>query len=148
VRLPWAARTLSGVLLCWAVTGVSASRAEQRPRDLTQISLEELMNIEVISVSKKEQRLSQVAAAVYVITQEDIRRSGATSIAEALRMAPGLQVARVDEKAQMRTELERAEGESRHHQAYIESYLDLPRRPSLDVAAYCVSSLAAASPGR
>lgn len=54
------------------------------------------MNIEVSSVSKKTQRLSQTAAAVYVITGEDIRRSGATSIPEVLRMAPGIQVARID----------------------------------------------------
>jgi iron complex outermembrane receptor protein len=63
---------------------------------LTEISLEELMNIEVVSVSRKQQRLSEVPAAVYVITQEDIRRSGATSIPEVLRMAPGVQVARID----------------------------------------------------
>ena len=50
----------------------------------------------VTSVSKKEQKLSEAAAAVYVITQNDIRRSGATSIPEALRMVPGLQVARLD----------------------------------------------------
>ncbi|OGG52060.1 MAG: hypothetical protein A3F84_18360, partial [Candidatus Handelsmanbacteria bacterium RIFCSPLOWO2_12_FULL_64_10] len=58
--------------------------------------LEDLMNIQVTSVSKKEQRLSQTAAAVHVITQEDIRHSGLTSIPEALRLAPGLSVARVD----------------------------------------------------
>lgn len=50
----------------------------------------------VTSVSKKKQKLSEAAAAVYVITQDDIRRSGATSIPEALRMVPGLQVARLD----------------------------------------------------
>ncbi|MCC6588552.1 MAG: TonB-dependent receptor [Bryobacterales bacterium] len=54
------------------------------------------MNIEVSSVAKKEQRLSQIAAAVFVITSDDIRRSGATSIPEVLRMAPGVQVARID----------------------------------------------------
>jgi iron complex outermembrane receptor protein len=47
-------------------------------------------------VGKKQQKLSEAAAAVYVITQEDIRRSGVTSIPEALRMAPGLDVARID----------------------------------------------------
>jgi len=85
------------ILVCLLVVCFApAGRAAQQPRDLTEISLEELMNIEVTSVSKKEQKLSQVAAAVYVITQEDIRRSGATSIPEALRMAPGVQVARVN----------------------------------------------------
>jgi iron complex outermembrane receptor protein len=69
----------------------------QQPKiDLSEASLETLMNIEVTSVAKKGQRLSQAAAAVFVITQEDIRRSGATSIPEALRMAPGIDVAQID----------------------------------------------------
>jgi len=54
------------------------------------------MNIDITSVSKKPEKLSNAAAAIYVITQEDIRRSGVTSIPEALRMAPGVQVARID----------------------------------------------------
>ncbi|THI91965.1 MAG: TonB-dependent receptor [Nitrospira sp. CG24A] len=64
--------------------------------DLTELNLEELMAIEVTSVSKKSQPVSQTASAIFVITQEDIRRSGANSIPEALRMAPGLHVARID----------------------------------------------------
>jgi len=64
--------------------------------DYLSLGLEDLMQIEITSVSKKSQRLSDAAAAVFVITQEDIRRSGVTSIAEALRMAPGVQVARID----------------------------------------------------
>ena len=60
------------------------------------MSLEDLMNIEVTSVSKKEQKLSQVAAAIFVITQEDIRRSGATNIPDLLRMVPGLDVAQIN----------------------------------------------------
>ena len=64
--------------------------------DLTQLTLEDLINIEVTSVSKKTQKLSEAAAAIFVITQEDIRRSGATCIPEALRMVPGLQVAKID----------------------------------------------------
>ena len=62
---------------------------------LMDMSIEELMDIEVTTVSKHSQRLTEVASAVYVITQEDIRRSGATSIPEALRMAPGVHVARI-----------------------------------------------------
>ncbi|MDH5562805.1 MAG: TonB-dependent receptor [Nitrospirota bacterium] len=62
--------------------------------DLTELSLEELMSVEVTSVSKKKQKLSESAAAIFVITQEDLRRSGVTSIPEALRMVPGIQVAR------------------------------------------------------
>jgi iron complex outermembrane receptor protein len=64
--------------------------------DYLDMPLEALLSLEVTSVSKKKQRLSEVAAAVFVITQEDIRRSGVTSIPEALRMAPGIQVARLD----------------------------------------------------
>jgi iron complex outermembrane receptor protein len=54
------------------------------------------MNLEVSWPGRKEQKLSQTAGAVYVITQEDIRRSGVSSIPEVLRMVPGLQVARID----------------------------------------------------
>jgi len=54
------------------------------------------MNVEVTSASKKEQKLSQIPAAVLVITQEDIRRSGATNIPDVLRMVPGLDVAQVN----------------------------------------------------
>ena len=60
------------------------------------LSLEELMDVEVSSVGRKMQKVSESAAAVYVISQADIRRSGATSIPEALRMVPGLSVARID----------------------------------------------------
>jgi iron complex outermembrane recepter protein len=64
--------------------------------DLTQKSLEDLMKIKVTSVSRKEQTTSQAAAAVYVISQEDIRRSGAENIPDLLRMVPGLDVAQID----------------------------------------------------
>lgn len=64
--------------------------------DLSKASLEQLMDIEVTSVSRKEQKISRVAAAVYVITQEDIRRSGATNIPDLLRMVPGLDVAQIN----------------------------------------------------
>ncbi|MEK7751432.1 MAG: TonB-dependent receptor, partial [Acidobacteriota bacterium] len=64
--------------------------------DLTQLSLQDLLQVPVTSVSKRKQPLSRTAAAVYVITQEDIRRSVATCLPELLRMAPGLHVARID----------------------------------------------------
>src|ERR1700720_3826663 len=63
--------------------------------DLTQLSLEDLMKVKVTSVSRKEQSLSKVGAAVYVISQDDIRRSGMTNIPDLLRLAPGVDVARV-----------------------------------------------------
>src|SRR3984885_16304849 len=68
----------------------------QRPQpDLTNLQIEDLMNVDVTSASKKEQKLSRVPAAIFVITQEDIRRSGATNIPDLLRMVPGLEVAQV-----------------------------------------------------
>lgn len=69
--------------------------ASQEP-DLSEMSLEELMNIEVTSVSKKAEKRTEAAAAIFVLTNEDIRRSGATSIPDALRLVPGLSVARID----------------------------------------------------
>ncbi len=63
---------------------------------LKGLSLEQLGNIEVITASKSPVKLSQTAAAVYVITQDDIRRSGVTSLPEALRLAPGVDVAQID----------------------------------------------------
>jgi len=63
--------------------------------ELLELSLDQLMDVEVTSVSKKSQTLGETAAAVYVIRAEDIRRSGATSIPEALRLAPGVQVSAV-----------------------------------------------------
>jgi len=66
------------------------------PPDLTQLSIEELMQVEVITASKKAQAVRDVPASVYVITAEDIRRMGATSIPEVLRLVPGVHVAIVD----------------------------------------------------
>jgi len=66
------------------------------PDDLTDMSLEQLMDIEVTSVSKRPQKISEAAAAVYVVTREDIRQWGVTNIPDALRMVPGLQVGRID----------------------------------------------------
>ncbi len=64
--------------------------------DLFDLSLEELVNLEVTSVSRKSERLSDVSAAVFVITQADIQRHGIRSIPEALRLAPGLAVLQID----------------------------------------------------
>src|SRR5688572_8730318 len=60
---------------------------------LKKLSIEELMNVEVISVSKRLEKLSEVPSAIQAITQDDIRRSSATSIPEALSMASNLHVA-------------------------------------------------------
>jgi len=83
------------VILAWPGTNRAQQAAAQKPSDLTNLSLDDLMNVEVTSVSKREQKLLEAPAAIYVLTTEDIHRSGATSIAEALRMVPGLQVAKI-----------------------------------------------------
>jgi iron complex outermembrane receptor protein len=68
---------------------------KEESTDFTKFSLEELKDVVIVSASKKPEMVSDVAAAVYVITQQDIRRSGVTSIPEALRLAPGVHVARI-----------------------------------------------------
>ena len=79
---------------------LAGSTVAQNPRnvpDVTAMSMEDLMNLQVTSVSKRTQKVADAAAAIFVLTQEDIRRSGATSIPEALRLVPGLEVARIDQ---------------------------------------------------
>lgn len=65
-------------------------------KSISNLSLDQLRNLKVTSVSKKEERAFDAAAAIYVITDKDIKSSGVTSIPEALRMVPGLEVARVN----------------------------------------------------
>src|SRR3989441_6274670 len=90
------------ILLLWLtmtdqMTRAQATQSNQNPpKNLKQVSMEELGQIEVTTASKVPVKATRTPAAIYVITQEDIRRSGATSIPEALRMAPGVEVARVD----------------------------------------------------
>ncbi|MFN7939029.1 MAG: TonB-dependent receptor plug domain-containing protein [Bryobacteraceae bacterium] len=76
-----------------------ALAAQQVADPLAALSLEQLLAIEVTSVAKKQETLERAAAAVFVITQEDIRRLGATSIPEALRLAPGLHVVQINSRA-------------------------------------------------
>jgi iron complex outermembrane recepter protein len=90
-----------GLLLTTAILSgfVSAGASAQvvaAAQDLTRLSIEELANLEITSVTRRPQPLSQAAAPIYVITNDDIRRSGATRLAEALRLAPNLHVARLD----------------------------------------------------
>ncbi len=85
--------------IAWSLVPAAAyAQADPRPvqGDLTSMSIEELMNIQVTSASKKEEKFSHTPAAMFVINQEDIRRSGLTSIPELLRMVPGLDVAHID----------------------------------------------------
>jgi iron complex outermembrane receptor protein len=75
---------------------VRPAGAQSTDTDLARLPLEQLTETEVTLASRREQRLLQAPQAVYVISEEDIRRSGATSIAEALRMVPGVEVDRID----------------------------------------------------
>src|ERR1700692_2757076 len=90
-------RRLFALGLLGVFLAVTVSAQSQNIPDVTAISLEDLMNMQVTSVSKRAQKLADAAAAIFVITQDDIRRSGASSIPEALRLVPGLEVARIDE---------------------------------------------------
>lgn len=83
-----------GMMLSMLGTQTSFAQLPQ-PKDLSEVSIEQLMNVEVTSVSKKGQKISKVAAAIYVIGQEDILHSGATNIPDLLRMAPGMDVAQI-----------------------------------------------------
>lgn len=91
---PWRLLAVAGI-----ATHLAAVGAPERARsaaNLPQLSIEELAEIEVSSVSRRPERLADAAASAFVITREDIHRSGATTLPEALRLAPNLQVARVD----------------------------------------------------
>lgn len=78
------------------LAGIPAIEAEDRSPDPTDKSGERLMGMELTSAARARQKLSETAAAAYVITQEDIRRSGMTSIPELLRLVPGLNVAQIN----------------------------------------------------
>lgn len=73
-----------------------ASTGASEKQNFTQMSLDELAKIEVTTVSKKSEKLSEAPAAVTVITRNEIRRSGAETLPEALRLVPGTEVARVN----------------------------------------------------
>src|SRR6185312_8045913 len=84
---------LVGLLIAMAMP----TRAETlNVQDMANLSLEELANIRVTSVSKKAESLADAPSSIFVITGEEIRRSGATTLPEALRLAPNLQVAQID----------------------------------------------------
>lgn len=82
--------------LALSLPSTKALGDEHQLDDLKALSFEELLDLQVTSVSKREQKRSNAAAAITVLTGEEIRRAGHRSIPEALRMVPGLQVARID----------------------------------------------------
>jgi len=91
-------RWLAAILIAG---GLTASALPQQPaensNDLSNMSLDDLMKIEVTSASKKAQPLDSAPVAITVITQDDIRRSGALTLPEALRLVPGLNIARTSQ---------------------------------------------------
>jgi iron complex outermembrane receptor protein len=74
----------------------TAAEAPRAPGQLAEMSIEQLLNVTVTSVARRSERLADSPAAVHVITYDELRRSGVRSIPEALRLAPGLNVARVN----------------------------------------------------
>lgn len=85
--------TLCAVSLCWTI---SPALGQSPKPDRTQTSLEALLNMEVSSASRKQEKFFTTSSALFVIRPEDIRRSGATNIPDLLRMVPGLEVAQID----------------------------------------------------
>lgn len=81
-----------GLLAAAFATSASATSS----RELADLSLDQLSAIQITSVSKRIESLSDAPASIFVITNDDIHRSGARTIPEALRLAPNLQVARID----------------------------------------------------
>src|SRR5258705_2452990 len=101
----WTFHKKQGLALLLMLASLHGRSAEadqvQTLADATQLkrlTLEELMNVEITTAARKAEPLFTTPAAVQVITQEDIRRAGASSIPEALRLAPNLQVAQVDSR--------------------------------------------------
>jgi iron complex outermembrane receptor protein len=84
---------LAGLLL---VTPVCAQQMAASTADLDALSIEQLAEVEITSVSRRPELLAKAPAAVYMISGEDIRRSGAVNLPEALRLAPNLEVARIN----------------------------------------------------
>jgi iron complex outermembrane recepter protein len=92
---PFLMRALACELMLIASAALAA-HAQNAQLDLTALKIEDLMNVDVTSASKKEQKLSQVPAAIFVITKEDIHRSAASNVGDLLRMVPGLDVAQIN----------------------------------------------------
>ena len=82
------------IALALSINITASAATDDTP--LADLSLEELITLEVTSVAKKPQKPEEAAAAITVITAEDLRRAGVTSLPEALRLAPGVEVAEID----------------------------------------------------
>ena len=86
----------AGLLVPLGAGAATTADLSQLSADLSQLSIEDLSKVEITSVTKRPQPLSEAPAAIFVITNDDILRSGAAFLPDALRLAPNLQVARVN----------------------------------------------------
>ncbi len=82
-------------VLSWAPRALGEELVAAADSSVIDLSLEDLLNVEITSVSKRSEKRTAAAAAIYVLTQEDIRRSGATNVPDALRTVPGIHVAQI-----------------------------------------------------
>ncbi len=89
-------KILYGMCCTLGILSVSVSAQEEQEVDAFELSLKELLDVEVTSVARQAQPLSNSPAAVYVISSEEIQRRGLTSIPQALKGVPGLHVAQID----------------------------------------------------
>src|SRR5574343_908713 len=94
-RMKPPARKKYAILLS-ALLAAFAANSQANPQAIDDFSLEDLVKTDITSVSRKRQSLIDVAAAAFVISSEDIRRSGAQALPDVLRMAPGIEVAQID----------------------------------------------------
>ena len=88
-------KVIAGAILCLASLPALALNEREPVERLSRLSLEELGNVDVTSVSKAAEPLQAASASIFLITRDDIRRSGARTLPEALRLAPNLQVIRL-----------------------------------------------------
>ena len=84
------------LLVFLPLSAFSYPQAEAETEELIELSLEELLQVTVTTAARKPQSLSSTPAAIFVVSQEDIQRSGARTIPDILRMVPGIQVQQVD----------------------------------------------------
>ena len=89
----WARGAAAG---CCVVGAATVAAAQTTTEEMKRMSLADLLQLDVTTVSRGPEPIGRVPAAIHVIRQDDIRRSGALSIPEALRLAPGMQVARIN----------------------------------------------------
>ncbi len=87
------------LIVATALDSALAQHVGDPTNDLDKVSVDELFSVQVTSVGRKAEKLSKASAAVFVLTADDIRRSGATCIPEALQWVPGLTVLKLDDRA-------------------------------------------------